>query len=131
MDSFERVTEQLTHYAAAYPLVLTQEPLWNGIIARRNTAHIAHWAELWWSHVQRYSRRDQLSVLVALHLANVSLNRIDIDNYASAFHQWPILTNRKSIARFTAMPRFAQLALMLRMRWKRVKNSIRSTHIRG
>ena len=131
VDSFERVTEQLTHYAATYPFVLTQKPLWNGIIARRNTPQIAHWAELWWSHVQRYSRRDQLSVLVAIHLANVSLNHIDIDNYASAFHQWPILTNRKFIARFTQMPSLPQLALILRLRLKRLKNSARSTRIRG
>jgi len=47
------------------------------------------------------------------------------------FHQWPILANRKSVARFTKQPSFPQLALMVRMRWKRLKISARSTRIRG
>jgi len=95
LDSFERIAEQLRHYEEHFPLLLDQQPLWTAIIARRPTLLIRKWSESWAQHVLRYSRRDQLSVLVTLEINKTIFNRIEVDNFSSDFHQWPNLNERK------------------------------------
>lgn len=91
-DEPSRVYEQLYHYLDVAPHVLEQPVLWNALIARRHTAEVARFGEVWWRHVLRYSRRDQLSVRMALdHTPGVRLNVIELDNYTSLVHDWPVV----------------------------------------
>lgn len=95
LDSPKRLDEQLQHYKMQFPSSLEIRPLWTGIIARRSSKQMQEWSEIWAQHVLRYSRRDQLSVIVALETVQVNFNRIEIDNFSSDYHQWPIHNNRK------------------------------------
>jgi hypothetical protein len=114
LDSHERVTEQLEHYRRDWPDTLAMRPLWNGIILRRNTPAVASWADAWWSHLLRYSRRDQLSVHAAAAISGVPIRRIDIDTRRSAYHEWPILTDRDDTHRFTDRPQKLDLTVLRR-----------------
>lgn len=95
LDSDERVVEQLAHYEINYPTILTSKPLWSGILARRNTSAVHDWSVTWWNHILRYSRRDQLSVAVALQVTNLDFSRVEIDNFSSEFHTWPTFSARR------------------------------------
>lgn len=95
LDAPSRLKEQLAHYQAHHLSSLEVQPLWNGIIARRPNHDVEKWAEIWASHVLRYSRRDQLSVIVALEQTKTKFKRIEIDNRSSDFHEWPIHNQRK------------------------------------
>lgn len=78
LEEFEAVREanfdasfilasQLESYRFLYPELLSTRPFWGGIIARRHMETTCVDAmELWWAHVLRYSRRDQLSLPVVL-----------------------------------------------------------------
>jgi hypothetical protein len=95
LDDHSRVYEQLHHYLDCAPHVLEQPVLWNALIARRHTPEVLRFGEVWWRHVLRYSRRDQLSVRMALELTpGVRLNVVELDNYESAIHQWPVAPGR-------------------------------------
>jgi len=95
LDSPTRLKEQLAHYEAQHLSSLEVQPLWDGIIARRPNQDVEKWAEIWASHVLRYSRRDQLSIVVALEQTNTKFKRFEIDNYSSDYHEWPIYNQRK------------------------------------
>ena len=94
-DDSSRVQEQLIHYAELYPDALYARPLWNGIICRRNTPPVAAMTALWFDHVLRYSRRDQLSATVAIALSGLKVNAIEQDNWASDIHAWPVEVHRR------------------------------------
>lgn len=51
--------------------------------------------EIWALHVLRYSRRDQLSLPIALHLAGLEPKRLEWDNHVSPYHSWPHTLARK------------------------------------
>ena len=95
LDDPARVHEQLFHYAARYPAALAEQPSWNGMFARRQTDEIRRLSEVWFSHVLRYSRRDQLSLNVALADAGVGPRRVTMDNHRTDFHEWPVLNERR------------------------------------
>lgn len=96
LDDPSRVYEQLHHYLDMAPHVLEQPVLWNALIARRHTPEVLAFGEVWWRHVLRYSRRDQLSVRMALELTpGVRLNAVELDNYESAVHCWPVAPGRR------------------------------------
>jgi hypothetical protein len=94
-DDSSRVQEQLLHYAALYPEALYERPYWNAIIARRNTAQVQEMTTLWFDHVLRYSRRDQLSANVAMSLSSLKVRSIEQDNWLSDMHAWPVQVHRK------------------------------------
>jgi hypothetical protein len=94
-DDAARVFEQLNHLALTDLHVLRQRPYWTGILLRRHRAAIVERAlNLWAMHVQRYSRRDQLSVNLALARSGLNPQPIEIDNYRSWFHEWPRVAER-------------------------------------
>ncbi|MFF1878081.1 glycosyltransferase domain-containing protein [Leifsonia sp. NPDC058230] len=95
-DDAGRVNEQLLHYAELYPDVLLQHPTWNGMIARRHTHDVAATMHIWFDHVLRYSRRDQLSANVAFSIGPVAPKVIDLDNNASQWHRWPVDVKRRA-----------------------------------
>jgi hypothetical protein len=88
-DDPARVYEQLIHYAETVPGVLEEKPLWTGLIARRQTGAVRAAMTMWADHVMRYSRRDQLSVSVALQDHAVAVDRRTSDNRRSRWHSWP------------------------------------------
>ncbi len=95
LDTSERLAEQLDHYVRDYPDVLTQTPHWNGMIARRRSAAVRSAMDLWLSHVMRYSRRDQLSLNVAVAIAGLEMESVRLDNHTSRLHEWPVALDRK------------------------------------
>ena len=113
LDSYERLEEQLQHYQETFAVPLEERPLWTAIIARRPTSLVREWADTWAKHVLRYSRRDQLSVGVALQISQVDINRIQIDNFRSPFHQWPILNERRGERRHFVGRNFGREAMKL------------------
>jgi hypothetical protein len=103
LDSRERVTEQLDHYRKLFPRALKSRPLWTAIMARRTTPALDAFTRIWADHTLRYSRRDQLSVNVAVELSGVSVAVIPIDNHDSELHTWPVRTGLKKTIRTTDM----------------------------
>jgi hypothetical protein len=88
MEDSSRLYEQLTHYSALGPELLHHAVPWTGILARRRTPEVDIAMERWLHHVLRYSRRDQLSFVQALHEARVAWSSVDLDNLRSAVHEW-------------------------------------------
>ena len=55
--------EQRAHYAAADAAALEEQTLWSGLLLRRHDdVDMRRAMTLWWEHVLRFSRRDQLSL---------------------------------------------------------------------
>jgi len=93
-DDRARVYEQLSDYARTAPEVLDARPHWTALLVRRRNERVAAAMRVWADHVLRYSRRDQLSVMLALG-GDIDFRGIDIDNFESRFHQWPIVEGRR------------------------------------
>lgn len=96
-DDPARVYEQLNDYALSYPDVLESQPHWGGILVRRNTEGVHRAMRVWFDQVLRYSRRDQLSLMLALLHTDVSWRAVEIDNFESEYHVWPVITDRKVV----------------------------------
>jgi hypothetical protein len=95
LDAASVCDEQLAHYEIADAESLAMRPLWSGILVRRHhDATVVAAMETWYAHVLRYSRRDQLSVWVALRSARLSPQIHRLDNHESAFHRWPVTPGR-------------------------------------
>lgn len=94
-DNGERVHDQLLAYSITDPDCLTAKPLWTGMMARRRDANVDRAMQLWYDHVLRFSRRDQLSILVALAQTALPYRRLAIDNFRSDYHEWPVIDARK------------------------------------
>lgn len=104
LESSDRALEQRYHYAELYPEALAERPLWNAVIARKNISTVALFARIWFDHVLRYARRDQLSATIAAKISRVSLNRVPIDNGDSEIHSWPIQNKRNNHIRNAFWP---------------------------
>jgi len=97
LDDPRRVDEQLSHYRDADPNCLSEKPYWSAIqIRRHNNPHTRHALRFWLAQVLRYSRRDQLSSNYAFRQVGVAPHRLDIDNFSSWFHTWPVYSERKN-----------------------------------
>ncbi|MEV8266695.1 glycosyltransferase domain-containing protein [Microbacterium sp. NPDC076911] len=105
-DNGERVHEQLLAYSIANPDCLTAKPLWTGMMARRRDENVDRAMQLWYDHVLRFSRRDQLSILVALAQSALPYRKLTIDNFGSDYHEWPVINSRK-VAQGKASPYFS------------------------
>lgn len=75
-----------------HPGALSLRPSWGGILARRHHDPLCVDAmELWYAHILRYARRDQLTLpLILSRLPEARRNITTLDNHLSAFHAWPI-----------------------------------------
>ena len=90
LDDKGRIFEQLKHYTEECPAVLQEKPYWGAILLRdHGHATVRKMLEIWFAHVQRYSRRDQLSVNLAFRLAGLAPDVLRFDNYKSEYHSWP------------------------------------------
>ncbi|MCU1657360.1 MAG: hypothetical protein JWO57_2016 [Pseudonocardiales bacterium] len=82
--------EQREHYERTHPSVLAASALWGGLLLRRHHDPAVREAmQVWWEHVLRFSRRDQLSLPVALDTAALKPLVHELDNHTSSFHEWP------------------------------------------
>jgi len=94
-DDQGRIFEQLNHYTIDCEEVLQEKPYWCGLLLRdHRNPKVRAMLEIWSAHVQRYSRRDQLSINVAFRRAGLNPQVLSIDNYASRFHSWPHTAGR-------------------------------------
>lgn len=109
-DDPGRLHEQLWHYASERAEALELPALWTGMFARRREARITAVMHDWYSHILRYSRRDQLSLQQVLASAGVAVNAVPLDNHASALHVWPVREGRRDA---TAPERLRALARTL------------------
>jgi hypothetical protein len=100
LDDPRRIAAQLEDYRAAFPEILEQKPAWSAVMLRdHRDSKVTAAMQIWFAHLCRYSRRDQLSNLVAFHLAGLQPLFLDIDNHGSRFHSWPHATERRAEAR--------------------------------
>ncbi len=101
LDNQSKFLEQLKDYMMSDNSIFENKPFWGGIILRsHNNKDVINFSETWFAHINRYSRRDQLSLLHSASQVNFKLNGFSIDNHNSKYHQWPITKeeriNRKS-----------------------------------
>ncbi|PWB96050.1 glycosyltransferase domain-containing protein [Salinibacterium hongtaonis] len=113
-DDPARIDEQLLHYAELYPGVIQERPYWNGLSVRRNTPEVGRMMDIWFDHVLRYSRRDQLSANVAFHLGGVKIAVVESDNNDAPTHQWPAGVNRRAHLTLASRRRSGPLLAELR-----------------
>ncbi len=115
LDDPLRVAEQMEHYLAFCPDVLSARPNWTAILLRDHANPRVRTAmEIWLAQVYRYSRRDQLSAPVALHMAGLRAGTLEIDNHESAFHSWPHIGTRQAERRLWQAPETVFSAVALR-----------------
>jgi hypothetical protein len=91
-ETNEVIQTQLEFTLGTFKGYLSARPIWGGILARRhNESDCRNVMELWFSLILQHSRRDQLSLPLALrglrgHQIQVSyLNILD-----SKFYKWPV-----------------------------------------
>ena len=90
LDDQMRVLEQLNHYTLLCPDLLAERPYWSGILWRdHRNQDVRRAMEQWRNQVLRYSRRDQLSLNLALQLAGVTPMLMHHDNHETWYHEWP------------------------------------------
>lgn len=95
LDDHGRVFEQLSHYMIGRPDILQEVPYWTGIMFRdHRNLKVQAMLDLWWAHVQRYSRRDQLSINFAFSQAGLQPDVLQMDISGSWFHSWPHIVGR-------------------------------------
>jgi len=87
--------EQLAHYEATDPEALDLRPIAGGFLFRRHhDPRVRAAMQRWWEHVLRYSRRDQLSLLVAARATGLEIVVHAVDNHLSPYHEWPRMAHR-------------------------------------
>lgn len=96
-DQLDRVREQWRVMQEHHPSVLRERPYWTGMMARRHTEQVGSAMEFWSDMVLRHSRRDQLSINLAVSQAGLKVRRMELDNYESDFHRWITVRKRESI----------------------------------
>lgn len=97
LDSPSRLDEQLSHYSATDPEALELRPLKGFLLVRRhNEPRVVSAMETWFAHVLRYSRRDQLSLWIALRESGLEPLVHRFDNFESPYHRWPVIVDRLS-----------------------------------
>ena len=130
LDSLERIEEQLLHYNSWNSSVLEQRPLWSGMIARSDSWKVDEFENNWINHVLRYSRRDQLSVNIAIEESTVTHKLVDIDNLSSEYHVWPVLNNRKEKIRIYSGPDARSDANALRETLALISDELEEAHVK-
>jgi hypothetical protein len=94
MDSELRVREQMDQYDRS------GFPRHAGLIAstfllrRHSDETLKRFAEMWFSHVLRYSKRDQLSFNFAARKTGFSYRALDLDIAANDIFSWSNYLNR-------------------------------------
>jgi hypothetical protein len=91
LDSPSVIKAQFNEYKRHQSDVLLIKPVWGGILARRhNDSQCIDAMHAWYSHVLRYSRRDQLSLPLALKKIKSRIRLVADSVNQSIFHRWPV-----------------------------------------
>lgn len=101
LDAQEKIREQYLHYKRDFPEVLKEQPYWGGMIARVNSESTDRFMESWNSEFIRFTKRDQLSINVASKVSGVEIHSVSGRNDDTKWHQWPIISSRKTEMRDT------------------------------
>ena len=98
LDDQWRIYEQLNDYIKTNAKPLKEKAYWGGILLRNhNNIEVIKLSEIWFSHICRYSRRDQLSIIHSSLQSKITLRGFQLSNSSSKFHDWPITkTKRKN-----------------------------------
>lgn len=96
LDDDTRINEMYAVLREYLPMALSNNFIWGGVLARKHhETDCIDAMETWYAHVLRYSRRDQLSLPLAINSMQPSRVRLtEIDNHENAFLSWPINTSR-------------------------------------
>jgi alkaline ceramidase TOD1/glycosyltransferase MUCI70-like protein len=95
LDTVGRCDEQAAHYVESDPAYLDLRPLKGGLLLRRHKdPRVMAAMDLWFTHVLRYSRRDQLSLPYALRATGLDPLVHELDNFDSPYHVWPASSGR-------------------------------------
>jgi hypothetical protein len=73
---------------AVHCQVQHQRPLWTGIMLRRRNDEVAKCMQRWLELLLLTSRRDQLSINVALADSRLRIKILEFDNASSLYHSW-------------------------------------------
>ncbi|MCU1698739.1 MAG: hypothetical protein JWR34_4802 [Mycobacterium sp.] len=65
-----------------------QQPLWTGLLLRKRTADVAECMQRWLELLLLTSRRDQLSINVALAASSLRVNTLGFEIVSSEYHYW-------------------------------------------
>ena len=96
LDNQIRFYDQLNHYIKTDPIYLQKKPYWGGILLRNhNHKDVINFSEIWFSHVCRYTLRDQLSLIYSAIQCNLEIKGFKLDNKLSEFHIWPVENDRR------------------------------------
>ena len=92
LDSQIRIYEQLNDYLKTDISQLEKNAFWGGILLRNHShSKLINISEIWFAHICRYSRRDQLSIIHSAEQAKLKLIGFDLDNGNSEYHRWPVV----------------------------------------
>lgn len=96
LDDNTRINEMRAVLQKNLPRALSDSFVWGGVLARmHHEPECIEAMEIWYAHVLRYSRRDQLSLPLALNSmkpSRVCLSQLD--NHENAFLSWPTDTRK-------------------------------------
>ena len=96
LDNQIRLYEQFNDYLKTDINLFKKSAYWGGILLRNhNHKEIISLSEIWFAHICRYSRRDQLSIIHACSQSKVKLKGFKLNNASSEFHKWPITKNKR------------------------------------
>lgn len=97
-ESNSVLNTQVESFVGVFPEFLSARPIWSGVLARRhNHPDCVSAMEIWISMIIEHSRRDQLSLPLALRcLKGRQIQFSYLDNKKSQFHNWPVQGHQKS-----------------------------------
>ena len=96
LDDQAKFLEQMKDYIFTNEKIFNERPFWNAILLRsHNDINVINFSETWFAHVNRYTRRDQLSILHSAEQTDFKLSGFEIDNHNSEIHSWPITINNR------------------------------------
>jgi hypothetical protein len=92
LDAGYVIEKQLHDYNIFFAEYLNSKPFWGGMIARRhNNSDCIKSMNDWYANVLNYSRRDQLSLPIALrYLSEDRRSILKSSIFESPFHLWPV-----------------------------------------
>tara|TARA_Y100000991_G_scaffold214492_1_gene202348 strand:+ start:612 stop:1511 length:900 start_codon:yes stop_codon:yes gene_type:complete len=97
LDNNQRIYEQLNDYIKTKKEILKQKPYLGGILLRNhNHEEIINHSEIWFSHICKYTRRDQLSLLHSAYQANIKIDGFDLNIKKSIYHNWPVELKKRN-----------------------------------
>jgi hypothetical protein len=97
-ESNSVLNTQVESFVGVFPEFLSTRPIWGGVLARRhNHPDCVSAMEIWFSMITEHSRRDQLSLPLALRcLKGRQIQFSYLDNKKSQFHNWPVHGHQRS-----------------------------------